>query len=262
MMDKNGGAYWFLFSGDKLLLEKDGNTYKIPYIKGHPAAKETSLKFAGCKGTSCMAANIPEENSPEGLEAIPLRQAYDLIPHPWHALAGRAEQMLYWDANSRFCPACGTATELSSPLSKRCPECGKEIFPSISPVAIVLVRKDDSILLVHARNNKYGTMGPVSGFVEPGESLEECAAREVMEETGISVRNVRYVGSQSWPYPSNLMAGFMADYAGGEIRLQEEEIEPGGFFPRDALPLLPPPMSIGRRLIDAWIAESADQKPD
>lgn len=259
-MKKDGVAYWFLFSGEKLLLEKAKGGYEIPCAGTKPKEVDSFLKFADQEGIPCFAAYVPEGNIPEGYEAVWLRQAYDLIAQPWHILAGRAEQMLYWDAGSRFCPACGTATKLSSPLSKQCPACGKEIFPSISPVAIVLVRKEDSILLVRTRYNKYGTMGPVSGFVEPGETLEECVAREVMEETGISVRNIQYAGSQSWPYPSNLMAGFTADYAGGDIRLQEEEIEAAGFFTRDALPLLPPPMSIARQMIDAWLAESNSGK--
>lgn len=129
--------------------------------------------------------------------------------------------------------------EQKEDIMKRCPKCGREVYPSISTAILVLVRKEDSLLLVHARNFKGTFNSLVAGFLETGETLEECVAREVKEETGLDVTNITYFGNQAWPYPSGLMVGFIADYAGGEIRLQEEELSSGDFYTRDNLPELP-----------------------
>ena len=102
---------------------------------------------------------------------------------------------------------------------KKCPRCGNEMFPSVSPAVLVLIRKGEEILLVHARNFRGTFYGLVAGFLETGETLEQCVEREVWEETGLTIRNITYFGNQPWPYPNNLMIGFIADYAGGEISL-------------------------------------------
>ena len=139
---------------------------------------------------------------------------------------------------------------------KRCPACGYEIYPPISTAIIVLIRRGaDEVLLVHARNFRGTFYGLVAGFLEPGETLEQCVEREVREETGLSICNIRYFDSQSWPYPSGLMVGFTADYAGGTIKLQDDELSAGAFYHRDHLPELPQKLSIARRLIDHWLAE-------
>ena len=134
-----------------------------------------------------------------------------------------------------------------------CPKCGREVYPSISTAILVLVRKEDSLLLVHARNFKGTFNSLVAGFLETGETLEECVAREVKEETGLDVTNITYFGNQAWPYPSGLMVGFIADYAGGEIKLQEEELSSGDFYTRDNLPELPRKLSLARKMIDWWL---------
>lgn len=137
---------------------------------------------------------------------------------------------------------------------KKCPECGYEIYPPISTAIIVLIRRgEDEVLLVHARNFRGTFYGLVAGFLEPGETLEQCVEREVREETGLSIRNIRYFDSQPWPYPSGLMVGFMADYAGGTIKLQDNELSAGAFYHRNHLPELPQKLSIARRLIDHWL---------
>jgi len=117
----------------------------------------------------------------------------------------------------------------------------------------VLIRKGKEILLVHARNFRGTFHGLVAGFLETGETLEQCVEREVMEETGLRVKNITYFGSQPWPYPSGLMVGFIADYAGGEIKLQEEELSSGDFYTRDNLPELPRKLSLARKMIDWWL---------
>jgi NAD+ diphosphatase len=146
-------------------------------------------------------------------------------------------------------------------ISKQCTNCGKEVWPQVSPAIIVRIRRGDEILLVHAKNFRRSEMyGLVAGFVETGETLEECVRREVHEEVGLEIKNIRYFGSQPWPYPCGIMIGFTADYAGGQIHLQEEELSSGKWFDRDHLPQIPDKMSIARKLIDDYIAEKRDQQ--
>jgi len=166
-------------------------------------------------------------------------------------LAGLAKQILHWERQSGHCPRCGAETErIRESWGKRCSGCGTEHFPHIHPCAIVLVKRGQELLLTRKAEWPPGRYGLVAGFLDFGESLEECAIREVREETGIEIRNVRYVGSQNWPFPSQLMAGFVAEYAGGEIRVEPAELEDARWFPVDALPSIPPMRSIARYIID------------
>lgn len=186
---------------------------------------------------------------------VDLRASYDCVPLAVYQMAGKAFQILNWDKNSRYCPMCGVPTVQISPIAKKCPECRQEIYPRISPAIIVLIRKGDSILLVHARNFRGTFNGLVAGFLEPGETLEECVHREVLEETGLRIKNLSYFGSQPWPYPSGIMIGFTADYESGDITLQKEELNAGDFYTKDNLPEIPKKLSLARQLIDAWLEE-------
>lgn len=147
---------------------------------------------------------------------------------------------------------------MDTDISKKCTQCGKEVWPQLATAIIVLIHRDDEVLLVHARNFRTDFYGLVAGFVETGETLEEAVHREVREETGITISNLRYFGSQPWPYPCGLMVGFNADYVGGEIHLQRSELSKGAWFRRDNLPTIPEKLSIARMLIDAWIEETED----
>ena len=182
-----------------------------------------------------------------------LRASYDFIPLKQYHTAGKAFEILHWDQHSRFCPVCGTKTEMKDAIMKKCPTCGNEMYPSISAAILVLVRKEDSLLLVHARNFKGTFYSLVAGFLETGETLEECVMREVKEETGLDIKNITYFGNEPWPYPSGLMVGFIADYAGGEISLQDEELSSGAFYTRENLPELPHKLSLARKMIAWWI---------
>lgn len=182
-----------------------------------------------------------------------LRASYDLLPFEEYYKAGKAFQILNWDQNTRYCPACGVPTHQISAIGKKCPQCRQEFYPHISPAIIVRIRKEDRILLVHARNFRGTFYGLVAGFLEAGETLEECVHREVMEETGLQIKNLKYFGSQPWPYPSGIMIGFTADYAGGNIKLQNEELSAGAFYTKDHLPEIPKKLSLARKLIDDWL---------
>jgi len=138
-------------------------------------------------------------------------------------------------------------------ISKRCESCGKEVWPQLATAVIVLIHKGDAVLLVHARNFRGDYYGLVAGFVETGETLEEAVCREVKEEVGLDIKNLRYFGSQPWPYPCGLMVGFNADYEGGDIHLQKSELSAGAWFNKNNLPEIPDKLSIARRLIDDWL---------
>ena len=245
---------WFVFYKDQLLLQKSGDQYRIPRGVEPPVPADHSLVLTntGDRYARTIALAEPLADSADYV-SIGLRASWDYLDEPSYLMAGKAFQMLYWDSHSRFCPACGTPMQQVAPIAKRCPACQFEVYPTISTAIIVLIRKEDSVLLVRARNFRGTFHGLVAGFLEVGETLEECVRREVMEETGLSIQNITYFGNQSWPYPSGLMVGFIADYAGGELKLQDEELSCGAFFRRDNLPEIPRKLSMARRLIDWWI---------
>ena len=188
---------------------------------------------------------------------IGLREAWNYMTEDeWKAEARNAE-LDYFFSTHRFCGSCGNAMHQSTEISMHCPACGREDFPSLSPAILVLVKRGDEALLVHARNFTRPVYALVAGFVETGESLEECVKREVKEETSLDINNICYYGSQSWPFPSQLMIAFTADYAAGDICFSDGELTSGGWFSRENPPLLPTLPSLSRRLIDAWITGKA-----
>jgi NAD+ diphosphatase len=171
---------------------------------------------------------------------------------PSWMLAGRAVQLVEWARTSRFCGRCATATELASTeRAASCPRCGLNAYPRLAPAIIVTVERGDEILLGQGRGFQ-GMYSALAGFAEPGETLEETVRREVREEVGVEVDLVRYFGSQPWPFPHSLMIGFSATWLSGEIQIDGEEIVDAQWFKSDALPNIPPPLSIARRLIDDW----------
>lgn len=254
-MNYEENAYhWFLFNKDKLLLKNIAGKYRIPFGEEAPVPAGHALRILFPDGSEARAASVEDESTPGGeYEFLGLRASWNYIPQTWYKKAGKAFQLVHWDRHSHFCPACGKPMHQNSLISKYCDRCKEEYYPQISTAIIVLIQKGDEILLVHARNFKGSFHGLVAGFLEVGETLEECVRREVREETGLEIRNIRYFDSQPWPYPSGLMVGFTAEYESGEIKLQDEELSAGAFYSLDNLPELPQKLSIARRLIDAWI---------
>lgn len=192
----------------------------------------------------------------ETLQMMGLRQSFRILSAKDYMLAGKAAELIYWDGNTKYCGVCGSPLKWMTPISKQCPECGKEWWPSPAIAIIVRIKRDDQILLVHARNFRGNHYGLVAGFVELGEDLQQTVLREVKEEVGIEINNIQYFGSQPWPYPCGLMVGFTADYVSGEVNLQACELSAGGWFKAENLPQLPDEASIARRLIDDWLAEN------
>lgn len=257
-MSKPMMSWWIVFYQDQLLLKKQNDRFSIPCSEQPPVCipvGTTIHPICTLDGYPCKAVAIdcPTVEAEDEYILTGLRTSYDLIPLKQYQMAGKAAEILHWDRNSRFCPVCGTKMEQKEDIMKKCPQCGNEIYPSISTAVLVLLRKEDRLLLVHARNFKGTFNSLVAGFLETGETLEECVAREVKEETGLDVKNITYFGNQPWPYPSGLMVGFIADYAGGELILQDEELSSGAFYTRDNLPELPRKLSLARKMIDWWI---------
>jgi NAD+ diphosphatase len=254
---------WFAFRGAELLVRASATAdrFEIPVasdlaLLGVPPARVQPL--GALDERPCCSAELADDASArEGYAFVSLRQLYGRIEPELFELAGTAFQVQYWDKTHQYCAACGAPLEGREGVrAKRCARCQSEYFPRISPATIALIEDGPRILMTRHSRLPAGMYALVAGFVEPGETLEECVAREAREETGVEVTDLTYFGSQPWPFPHQIMIGFTARYAGGEVRVDTQELEDARWFSIDALPLLPPPLSIARRLIDAWIARA------
>lgn len=269
-------AFWFVFLADRLLVELGppsprpsddlrvparASWAKLPLLKSNnplwfkPAR---TLYLGRLAGTDCWAAEAPADTAvaPPGMGWEGLRALFSVLEDAHFALAGRAIQLLDWDRSHRYCGRCGTPTEAKSEERARaCPACKLSVYPRISPAVMALVRREGEILLGRSPHFPPGMYSALAGFVEPGETLEQCLAREVEEEVGVRVSRIRYFASQPWPFPNSLMIAFICDWESGEIRPQAGEIEDAKWFKVLQLPKLPSRISIARRLIDAAVQE-------
>jgi NAD+ diphosphatase len=234
------------FQGDRLWLP----------LGAGPAAPEAGLRLP--EGVRVQRARA-EEPLPEGVEALGLREAFGrLDPADW-ALAGRAFQWLEWEAGHRVCGACAAALEPAEGHGRRCPACGRTVFPSNATAIIVLIARgegpDRELALARSPHFRPGVYSAVAGFTEPGESLEAAVHREVAEELGLRVHRLRYFGSQPWPFPNGLMVAFLAEHLEGDLQPDPAELEDARWFRLDALPELPSALSIARWMLDAALTE-------
>jgi NAD+ diphosphatase len=250
--------YYFAFKERKILLICNNNVHRLPSVNelkelGAEVIREQYIGEFG--DISCFTAEIDIDfKHNEDIRFEELRKLYDILGEPVASLAGRAIQLLEWDIKTGFCGRCGSKTFRSQQeKAKECPECGSLFFPKISPAIIVLIEKEDMALLARSPGFPSGLYGLIAGFVEPGESVEEAVVREVLEEVGVSIKDIKYFGSQPWPYPDSLMIGFTARYAGGEIRMDTVEIEDARWFKCDEIPTVPGNNSISGRLISYFI---------
>jgi NAD+ diphosphatase len=252
-------AHAFAFRGDKVLALADGeDTFALPT---HGLLVSRGLcgapHFLGSLGaTACVAINLPDDAlEPPGMRYVGLRSLFFKVPDSLLALAARSFQVVDWDRNHRFCGRCGTPTaNRAGERAKECPACGLIAYPRVSPAMMALVTRGREMLLARAHRFAPGMYSALAGFVEPGETIEDCVRREVREEVGVEVDQITYFSSQSWAFPHSLMIAYTAEYAGGDIRLDDDEIAEARWFPADALPYLPPSVSIARRLIEATAA--------
>jgi len=258
-VEQKGPALWFAFQGNNLLVSEDSSSVTIPCLKdfceiGLPALSQNYLGLL--EDNPCYAVEVPENSAPPaGMAFEGLRQVYGRLDEDLFWIAARAIQIVDWDRTHRFCGRCGAPTEAQkAERAKKCSRCGLLHFPRLAPAVIVLIERGDQLLLARARRFPTIMYSVLAGFVEPGESLEETVVREVKEEVGLSLKDIRYFGSQPWPFPHSLMIGFTATYAGGEISLDDDEILEAGWYTVDNLPPLPGKISIARKLID-WFIE-------
>lgn len=276
-------GHWFVFRGDRLLIElgppsaSPTDDLRIPVrpawarlpsaealqkynnLLGLEAARPLYLGRLG--EAPCWALEIPPEAPPPaGMSWEGLRTLFSVLDDAHFSLAGRALQLVDWDRTHRFCGRCGTPTEAKPDERVRvCPACRLALYPRIAPAVMALIRRGRELLLARSHHFPPGMYSALAGFVGPGETLEQCVEREVGEEVGVSVSRIRYFASQPWPFPHSLMIAFVCDWAGGEIRLQTDEIEAAAWFDVLQLPKLPSRISIARRLIDAVAGEMREE---
>jgi len=269
-----GEGYWFVFRGDQLLVEMGplDKPSDDPRVRARPAwahlplqknhnwlgeACARTLYLGRLRGRDCWAAELPKEaQAPAGMSWEGLRPLFSVLDDAHFALAGRALQLIDWDRTHQYCGRCGTRTQAKLEERVRvCPACGLSAYPRVAPAIMALVKREKELLLARSPHFPAGMYSALAGFVEPGESLEQCLAREVREEVGVRVENIRYFASQPWPFPHSLMIAFVCDWREGELALQATEIEEAKWFDVLQLPKLPSRISIARRLIDAVCQE-------
>jgi NAD+ diphosphatase len=251
-------GHWLIVQDQGLIVVPEGDRFRLPSGECPPALDgglSPPLWLGTLEGTPCWVSPLaPDAAMPAGFHRetlVPMRGSRltdDLL-----SLGGMAMQALYWESTSGHCPRCGERTErIEGEWGRRCPRCRYEHYPHLHPAVIVLVRDGDRCLLARKREWAPGRYALVAGFVDNGECLEGAVAREVREEVGVEVKDIQYVGSQNWPFPSQLMVGFVAAYAGGEIAIDRDELEDARWFPRDALPAGPSRHSIAGFILETY----------
>ncbi|MBN8610157.1 MAG: NAD(+) diphosphatase [Deltaproteobacteria bacterium] len=245
------GRLFFVSKGQSLAIERRDGAPHVPVGRAPVGAI-----FLGTIGDEAYFAADASEG-PE-LEIISLRHLFGALHDEEFAVAQRALGLVAWDQDHRHCGRCGAPTERSqTERSRVCTKCGFGVYPRISPAVIMLVEREGKALLARSHRFPVPFFSALAGFVELGETLEETVVREVHEEAGITVTNVRYFGSQPWPLGGSLMVGFNCDWAAGEIVLEDAELAEADWFAPNALPVVPPKLSIARALIDDFVARHA-----
>jgi NAD+ diphosphatase len=246
-------AAWIYFQRGELWIDEDATVLRAaPDALGVSPVRTVHL--GALDGRPCLAAELADGRAPADARFLPLRAALQALPTELFAVPATAAELLHFEDTHRFCSRCGgPLTPSATDRAKRCDACRVDFYPRIAPCVIVVVRDGPRVLLTHVGDRPFWAL--VAGFLEPGETLEECVAREVREETGIEIDDLRYFGSQPWPFPSQLMVGFLARYAGGEIAVDRNELDEARWFSFEALPPLPPRLSIARRMLEASLAE-------
>ena len=255
-VEPSADALCFVWHGDKVLAQA-GDSPGLPRLSDVMRLPADGARhyLGRLDGLDCIAVRATSDATPgDGWEWRGLRSLFLHIPDPVLAVAGRAFQIVEWDRSHQFCGRCGTATlDRTAERAKECPACGHVVWPRVSPAMMALVTRGRELLLARSKRFAVPIYSALAGFVEAGESIEDCVHREVREEVGIEVQDLRYVASQSWPFPHSLMIAYTAEYAGGDVRPCDDEIVDARWFALDALPQLPNPVSIARALIDTTI---------
>lgn len=256
-----------VFKGDKLLVRKCSDQFFLPCtLEAEFAALKKLCGDALCvgefNGMECGVWEIAADSvwqNPDGTDFTEIRYAMHTMDRMSVNAIARARELLLWRRKRQFCGVCGQQlVDNEHDISRICPECGNTFYPVLAPAVIVAVRRENKLLLAHNARFKNGLYGLVAGFVEAGENLENAVAREVREEVGIEIKNIRYFSSQVWPFPNSLMVGFFAEYASGELSPDGIEITDAGWFSTEEFPEIPRHGSIARNLIDAFCGEQKE----
>lgn len=252
-------AYWFLFHQDELLLKQTPAGPAIPSagdLQALPAPPAGAQYIGAWAASSCYVGTAPAEDLPPGFALQKLRGVYGLVAEESFRLAFRAFHIRTWLKNNRYCGCCGQPTQtVATELAVRCGRCGHTAYPRISPAIIVAVTREEQILLARSSRFPPGRYSVIAGFVEPGETLEDCVRRELREEVGVEVDRIEYFGNQPWPFPDSLMIAFTARCTSDAITIDNDEIVEAAWFSPHELPDLPGKESIARQLIDAFVAQ-------
>lgn len=257
--EPTGACIWFAFHEGRMLVEVCGEELIPPRcvrLSEFGLAPSRVQYLGTLDGAPVYAAEVAAPDAPRGMVWQGLRNLFGRFDEVLVGVASRAAQILEWDRTHQYCGRCGTPTvPRSDERARVCPSCRLSVYPRINPAIMVLITNGRQILLARKPSFPSNRFSALAGFVEAGESLEETVAREAYEEVGAQVRNIRYFGSQSWPFPNSLMIAFTAEYAGGDIRPDGVEIEEVRWFAPDELPNVPDRISISRWLIEAVCAE-------
>lgn len=255
----------FIINSMDILVKTENNDLVLPGTKdfGEWIIKLDRTEYLGMTGNvRCFCLSLGDDiQIPADMSFKNLREIMGLFDPELCSAAQRAVHIANWINKSRYCGVCGAATERSEIERARvCKSCGNVIYPRISPAVIISIIKDGKILLAHNKRFPGGYYGLIAGFIEPGETFEDAAKREALEEVGITITDIRYLESQPWPFPDSLMIGLTAEYSGGEISPDGEEIDNAGWFGPDELPNIPGSVSIAGRLIERFAREYKNKK--
>lgn len=256
--EKKEKDLFFVFYNNKILVFYKKTVVTIPSFSEFAKLSLNNYEeyyLGKFKDTPCYAVKLNEDPILcDELKFEDLRSIGLSIGEDFFTIAGKAYQILNWQETHNFCGRCGSRLENSQhERSKICNTCGLISYPKISPAIIVAVTKGDKLLLAHNNNFPENLYSVIAGFVEPGETVEQCIKREVYEETNIKIKDIKYFSSQPWSFPDSLMLGFTASYDSGDIKVDEVEINNAAWFTVDSLPLIPSKISIARKLIDNFI---------
>jgi NAD+ diphosphatase len=258
-------SLWFAFRGRELLVrEIDCELPATPSLERLGLAPVRVQALGHLGDAACFSAELPAEaGPPPGATFVDLRQLFGRLSDALMGVAGRAVPIVEWDRTHQFCGACAAPTQPHAKTRARvCEVCRLEVYPRIAPAMIALVERGNEILLARSPHFPPGIYGALAGFVDAGESVEDAVHREVYEETGIRIKNLRYYGSQPWPFPNSLMLAFQAEYESGTIHVDPEEIEDAQFFRADALPrTFPGRVSIGQWLLHDFLERHGQARP-
>jgi NAD+ diphosphatase len=254
---KTNKDIYFLFQRDELLVKSEGNKAIIPNIQDLDSLLLNNIQSLGSINEhNCFCGQLNSDIViPANMYLSSLRSLTHQLSEEMFWIGGRAIQILNFNNDHRYCGRCGTLTrDLLGERAKQCSKCGLTNYPRISPAIIVAVVNENKLLLAHNNQFPKDLYSVVAGFVEVGETLEDCVMREVQEETGITVKNIKYFGNQPWPFPNSLMIGFTAEYASGEIHVDGKEIGDANWYGSTDMPSTPDSISIAKKLID-WFTE-------